>query len=349
MFLSDRFVIRHQHMLHVARFVIACTIALIIIRSYSFPHSSWALITITVIMGPMSYLGSVLTKANQRLCGTIIGASFGLALYLLPASYLLLHDFLMLVIVAIAMTGVKGKNSYAAVLVALTLFLVAGAGSGNIQVAEWRAFNVIWGSLLTMVCSRLFFPSKAIVSFQLLVTEFLQQCGDYYLQHSKDLNSTLTISDYDIKGLSNNLARQRALMLHIYKEWKGDNQEIIDVIVMERRVLSVLEILISRQWDSQNAVQEIRDNLDLIKGTEGLFEQISRLSIGVDRGNVASLLTDDILLLEVTYKTFSAIDNGENMHNFNFFGYLWLNHEFAHHISAISFSLSKVFNTKHFK
>ena len=349
MFLSDRFVIQHQHMLHVVRIVIACAIALVIIRTYEFPHSSWALITITVVMGPISYLGSVLTKANQRLCGTIIGASFGLALYLLPPSLILLHDALMLLILAIAMIVVKGKHSYAAVLVALTLFLVAGAGSGNIQVAEWRAFNVIWGSLLTMICSRLFFPSKAKVHFQLLVTELLQQCGDYYLMHSRDLNTELSLSDYNIKGLSANLAKQRSLMAHIYKEWKGDNQDITDIIVMERRVLSVLETIISREWDSQDAVTEIKNNAFLSEGTAALFKEINQLSASVARGNVSSLLTDDISLLAVTYQTFSAIDNGENMNNFNFFGYLWLNHEFAHHISSISFSLSKVFNNKHFK
>ncbi|MFT6984805.1 MAG: hypothetical protein ACJAT7_000606 [Psychromonas sp.] len=349
MVLSDRFVIRHQHMLHIARVVIACAIALFVIRVFDFPHSNWALITIIVVMGPISYLGSVLTKANQRLIGTIIGASLGLALYLLPAAYIMLHDFFLLLILAVAMYAVKGKHSYAAVLVALTLFLVAGGGGGDIAVAEWRAINVIWGSVLSIICSRLFFPSRALIHFQLLVTEFLQLSSDYYLMHSKHLHSSVQISDYNLKLLSVNLAKQRSLMEHIYKEWKGENQDITDIVIMERRVLSVLETLINREWDSQNAVQTIRENSQLIKATGQLFKRINKLSMQVDIGEVDQLLTDDIRLLSITYETFSTIDSSENMDNFTFFGYLWLNHELAHHISSISFNLSKVFNSEHFQ
>ncbi|MFT6928061.1 MAG: uncharacterized membrane protein YgaE (UPF0421/DUF939 family) [Psychromonas sp.] len=349
MLLSDRFIVQHQHMLHIARVVIACTIALVIIRVFNFPHSNWALITIIVIMGPISYLGSVLTKANQRLGGTIIGAGLGLALFLLPAGYMMLHDFLLLLILAMSMYAVKGKYSYAAVLVALTLFLVAGGGSGDIAVAEWRAINVIWGSLLSIICSRLFFPSRALIHFQLLVTEFLQLSSDYYLMHNKYLHSNVQLNDHSIKFLSINLAKQRALMVHIYKEWKGDDQEITDIVVMERRVLSVLETLINRDWHSQNAIQTIKENPQLIKATGQLFDRINKLSMQVDNGEVEQLLTNDIRLLAITYETFSSLDNSENMNNFNFFGYLWLNHELAHHISSISFNLSKVFNREHFQ
>ena len=82
--LSARFVIRHQHILHILRVVIACTIALLIIRIFNFPHSSWAEITIIVVMGPVSYMGTVLTKANQRLCGTLIGASLAFLYFYYP-------------------------------------------------------------------------------------------------------------------------------------------------------------------------------------------------------------------------------------------------------------------------
>lgn len=344
MLLSDRFVIRHQRLLHTLRVVIACAIALIFIRIFEFPHSSWTQITIIVVMGPVSYLGSVLTKANQRLSGTLIGAALGFALYLLPSDSMLLHDFLLLLILAVAMYSVKGKHSYAAVLVALTLFLVAGAGTKDIDVAQWRALNVIWGCLLTIVCSRLFFPSRALVHFQLLVTELLQMCGDYYLVHSQGLHGDCPANEYNLKLLSVNLAQQRSLMTHIYKEWKGDNQEITDIVVMERRVLSVLETLINREWRSQNASQKVRENSQLSIGAIALFEQIDQLSMQVDKGDVQQLLSDDIHLLAITNESFGALNNNEQLDNFNFFGYLWLSHELSRHICALSFSLSKVFN-----
>ncbi|WP_019614943.1 FUSC family protein [Psychromonas ossibalaenae] len=349
MLLSDRFVIRHQRMLHALRVVIACAIALVVIRVFEFPHSSWALITIIVVMGPVSYLGSVLTKANQRLSGTIIGALLGLAVYLLPGAYIVLHDLILLLILAVAMYAVVGKYSYAAVLVALTLFLVAGpGGADNIVVAEWRAINVVWATLLTILCSRLFFPSRALVHFQLLVTEFLLLSSDYYLLHNKGLNSDNGAADYNLKLLSTNLNKQRSLMAHIYKEWKGDEQDITDIIFLERRILSVLETLINRQWRSQDAFQKIKTNSDLMHGASDLFEHMNQISLQVDMGDVQQILADDISLFTITSETVSAVDSCHQS-NINFFGYLWLNHELARHVCAVSFSLSKVFNRQHFR
>lgn len=349
MIFTERFTVQHRHKLHIARIVIAAAIALFINHTFALPHSSWSLITIIVVMGPMSYLGSVLTKANQRLIGTMIGASIGLALYLLPDEYIVLHDLFLLLILALAMCGANGKYSYATLLVALTLFLVAGAGSGNFEVAEWRAIHVIWGSLLSIVCSRLLFPSRALIYFQLLVVEQLQLCSDYYLIHCKCLNKCPKTTDYNLKLLTTNLGRQLSLMPHIQKEWKGNNQDIADIIIMERRVISVLETLITRDWQSQQANQTITDNPQLTEATHLLFEQMNLLSKQVDNGDVSPLLLDDIPLLTITTESFDMIDGHENTKSFNFFGYLWLNHELAKHVSTISFSLSKVFQHKNFK
>ena len=100
------------------------------------------------------------------------------------------------------MYWVKGKYSYAAVLVALTLFLVAGSGSENFDMAKWRAINVVWGCLLTIICSRLFFPSRAILHFQLLVTDLLHLCANYYLIHARCLQGSAPKRDYNLKLLN---------------------------------------------------------------------------------------------------------------------------------------------------
>ncbi len=349
MHLSDRFVIQHQHMLHIVRIVVACTIALAVTRIFDFPHSNWALISIIVVMGPMSYSGSVVSKANQRLVGTVIGASLGLALYLLPPEYIVMHDTFLLLILAISMYAVKGKNSYAAVLVALTLFLVAGSGGEDAGVATWRAVNVIWGSTLSIICSRYLFPSRALIHFQLLVIEFLELCSENYLMHIKSIHGDEQTNKYSLKQLSVNLAKQRALKSSIYDEWKGDEQDITDILMIERRVLSVLETLITREWGGEHALDTIKkDPLLFVRSVE-LYKQASTMSAQIDTGKVEQLSNADIHLLAFTEDTFNLFDNGQNMDNFHLFGYLWLNHELAHHISSISFSLNKVFNHKQFK
>lgn len=347
--LSARFIIRHQRILHTLRVVIACAIALLIIRIFKFPHSSWAEITIIVVMGPISYMGTVLTKANQRLCGTIIGATLGFSLFLLPAQSFFLHDILLLFMLGLAIYCVNGKYSYAAVLVGLTLFLVAGSGSEDFDMAKWRAINVIWGCLLTIICSRLFFPSRALIHFQLLVSELLLLCADYYILHARNLHNTSTKMEYNLKSLNKNLEQQAILMVHINKEWKGNTQQIINIIMMERRVVSVLETLLNRQWQSQNALKKIRETPLLMNGITDLFQNINKLSQQVNQANIEQLLSEDIPLLKITNQSFNNVENNPNIENFNYFGYLWLNHELSRHVSALSFNLSHVFNAQHFK
>ena len=74
-----------------------------------------------------------------------------------------------------------------------------------------------------------------------------------------------------------------------------------------------------------------------------LFHQINQLSLQVDDANVERLLSGDIHLLHITNRSFNQVENNQDTENFNYFGYLWLNHELSRHICALSFNLSDVF------
>ncbi|WP_064608069.1 FUSC family protein [Photobacterium sp. J15] len=345
MFFSDRFIIRHQAIFHLARIVIACAIALLILHIFSIPHGSWALITIIVVMGPVSYLGSVLTKANQRLLGTLVGASLGFTLYLLPMNLSVFHDAILLIFIAVAMYFAHGRHSYAAILVGITLVLVAGTGPGDLEVAEWRTLNVILGTVINYACGRLFFPSRAMVHFQMLVSEFLQLSSDYYLLHSQELASDDEHMEYNMKLLSVNLAKQRSLMVHVQKEWHGDKQEIADIVISERRVLSILENLINSRWETVTKLHQNTTGRELLAANETLFETINQLSLEVDTGEVKQVLSQDIELnLTLSPPETQHVPTDFSDQNINQFGYLWLNHQLVQYLSALSFCLSKVFN-----
>ena len=55
-----------------------------------------------------------------------------------------------------------------------------------------------------------------------------------------------------------------------------------------------------------------------MKRTKELFDQINKLSMRADSGNIEQLLTDDIHFLVINYETFSAIDSTKNINNFSF-------------------------------
>jgi hypothetical protein len=344
MIFSDRFVIRHQKPLHVLRVVIACSIALSSIQIFNIPHASWSLITIIVVMGPVSYYGSVIAKANHRLIGTIIGAVLGLSLFFLPIKSILIYDLVFLLLLTATMSMVIGRYSYVAVVAGLTLVIVA-IGTGDIAAAQWRAVNVIAGSVLSILCSQLFFPSRAFVHYQLLVVDFFQIIGDYYLMHNKRLQGHDETIDYNFKVLHNNLIQQRSLLPHIAKEKKCKGVNAIEVVKLEQWILSSVETLVSRDWRKKSVWLKIQKNSELTDGATELFEQINNLSIEVDKGLSHRIPQKDIRLLKITKGAAqsNAAEGQDQVSNINFFGYLWLNNELAKNISMVSYYLAKIF------
>ena len=73
----------HYKAIHGIRMAIAFVITFLAIRLLHVPEATWPLITMVVVMGPISFWGNVITRALQRIMGTVFGAASGLvALYL---------------------------------------------------------------------------------------------------------------------------------------------------------------------------------------------------------------------------------------------------------------------------
>nr|VUD23625.1 Putative inner membrane protein [Salmonella sp. NCTC 7297] len=130
---------------------LAFILTFLLVRLFSIPEGTWPLITLVVIVGPISFWGNVVPRAFERIGGTILGAALGLValrleLFSLP---------LMLVWCAVAMflCGwlALGKKPYQALLIGITLAVVVGAPAGDMDTALWRGGDVILGSLLAML------------------------------------------------------------------------------------------------------------------------------------------------------------------------------------------------------
>lgn len=348
MIFSDRFIIKHQQLFHALRVVMACAVAFFLIGYFKIPHSYWTIITIFVVMGPISYVGAVIKRANQRLIGTLIGSSLGLSLFYIPEliDTEIVHNLFILLFLAFIMMRVVGRHSYTAIMAGVTLIIVATAGIGNEDVALWRAVNVIWGSLLSMVCIRLFFPSNAFIQYQLLIAEFLQIIADYYLIHNSKLLANEKPIKYRFDKLRENLAEQGSLIGHLRKEKKCLGDTVSKIINKERHIMNMLEVLTGRNWHGHHIVDKIQNFSDLSTIHIELFEQINQLSIDVDNGHLTPISRDDIKWLHVFENIVNDSESYDPIYNENLFSYFWLNNEIANIIFKLSNNLCKMFNNQ---
>src|SRR5436190_15522172 len=65
---------RHYRIVHGVRIALAFVLTFLVVRLLDVPEGSWPLITMVVVMGPLSFLGNVLPRAVDRIGGTILGA-----------------------------------------------------------------------------------------------------------------------------------------------------------------------------------------------------------------------------------------------------------------------------------
>ena len=69
---------RHYRIVHGIRIAPAFIFTFLLVRLFSIPEGTWPLITLVVIMGPISFWGNVVPRAFERIGGTIPGAALGL-------------------------------------------------------------------------------------------------------------------------------------------------------------------------------------------------------------------------------------------------------------------------------
>lgn len=76
---------RHYRIVHGIRIALAFILTFLLVRLFSIPEGTWPLITLVVIMGPISFWGNVVPRAFERIGGTILGAALGLVALFLTA------------------------------------------------------------------------------------------------------------------------------------------------------------------------------------------------------------------------------------------------------------------------
>ena len=69
-------VYRHYRIVHGTRVALAFLLTFLIIRLFTIPESTWPLVTMVVIMGPISFWGNVVPRAFERIGRYGVGVDF---------------------------------------------------------------------------------------------------------------------------------------------------------------------------------------------------------------------------------------------------------------------------------
>lgn len=326
----------HYKVVHAVRMALAFVLTFLAIRLFHEPEATWPLITMVVVMGPISFLGNVLIRAIQRIMGTVFGAASGLvALYIEIYSLPLMLVWCALVMFVCGMLAL-GKRPYMGLLIGITLAIVCGAGPGDMDTALWRSGNVIIGSLLALFFTSIY-PQKAFIHWRLMMSKELKNISDFYSAHiSPNVLERPHLSEKH-QQILNKLVRIRTLISPSLSE-THINKNVFDAIqVMSRNLVSTLELLTDAYWATRESHFII-----LNATTLQVFQKLSINTLNGLSGALLSGIIDDGLSnqpemgsISVELKHLMETAKAEENIEAPIYGYVWLNLELAKQLDEL--------------
>ncbi|MEQ6918120.1 FUSC family protein [Halomonas aquatica] len=320
---------QHRRKLHVLRVVLALCITFVIIETFSIQHSGWALVSTIMVMGNLPHIGGVLDKGRQRLVGTVLGASWGLLLIVTPLPWPYLVPIGALAGIGAATWLTFGnRHGYSGLMFAISLLLVIGDGTQELGIALWRAFDVLLGTLVGIAVTLLVLPQKATDMMRFMLADNLDRMARLYHAHT----SATAAPDIDarelLKATSSLLVKQRGLVDAIHRERRLSRQELDDIISLQRRMLSTIELLLETHWTSHDGHERIDAMTGLREEQHTLARGIGTLAFQVRTGQPVDVtITPFDLQRHAALAGSARYDDGRML--FSPGGYLWLNRELA--------------------
>lgn len=323
------FTYRYRRPLHVLRVLVALAVTYLIIRLFEIPHSSWALVSTVMVMGNLPHIGGVLDKGRQRLLGTLLGAGTGLALILLPLNTSTLIPLGSLLAIGIATWLTFGnRHGYSGLMFAISLLLVIGDGSHDLSIALWRAFDVLLGTLVGILVTLLVLPQKATDMMRFMLAENLERMAQLFHAHTTASTSMDLDTQALLKATSSALVKQRGLVDAIHRERRLRRDELDDIISLQRRMLSTIELLLETRWTNRDGHDRIEAMTGLSAEQHRLADELDTLAYQVRTGQDITATVSQFDLQQHADLATSARSPGGRV-LFSPSGYLWLNRELA--------------------
>ncbi|WP_163559136.1 FUSC family protein [Halomonas sp. NO4] len=333
---------RHQRRLHVFRVLLALSITYAIITLFEVPHSGWALVSTVMVMGNLPHVGGVLDKGRQRLLGSLLGAGWGVLLILLPFASPATVSLGALAGIGLATwLTFGGRQGYAGLMFAISLLLVIGTHDRELDIALWRAFDVLLGTLIGIGVTALVLPQKATDMMRFLLAENLERLARLYHAHTAANQATDVDTRALLKASSKQLVKQRTLVDAIHRERRLRRDELDDLISLQRRMLSTIELLLETHWTTRAGHERIAAMDGLREAQHRLARELGSLAYQVRTGQPISVaITPFDLQRHADLARNARGEDGRAL--FSPSGYLWLNRELTRLTQALAARLGSL-------
>ncbi|MCL6744998.1 MULTISPECIES: FUSC family protein [Kosakonia] len=328
---------RHYRVVHGVRIALAFVLTFLLIRLLDVPEGTWPLITLVVLMGPISFWGNVVPRAFERIGGTIFGAVLGLVALRLE----LISLPVMLVWCAVAMfiCGwlALGKKPYQALIIGVTLSVVVGAPTGDMQTALWRSGDVIIGSLLAMLFTGIW-PQRAFLHWRIQMANYVTAFNRVYQAGlSRNLVERPRLEKH-LQKILNDVVKMRGLITPASKETHIQKAIFEAIQTVSRNLVCMLELQINAHWSSR-ASHFVMINANTLRETQQMTQQtLLTIAHALYEGNPQPILANTEKLNEIVteLRQLSRAHQGDALAETSIHGYVWLSLELARQLELLS-------------
>lgn len=328
---------RNYRVVHGCRIALAFILTFLLVRLFHIPEGTWPLITLVVIMGPISFWGNVVPRAFERIGGTIFGSALGLIA--LKLELISLPVMLLWCAGAMFLCGwlALGKKPYQALLIGITLSVVVGAPAGDMATALWRSGDVILGSLLAMLFTGIW-PQRAFLHWRIQMANYVTAVNRVYQAgFSPNLVERPRLEKH-MQKILNDVVKMRGIIAPASKETHIQKSIFEAIQTVSRNLVCMLELQINAHWASR-ASHFVLLNAHTLKETQQMTQQtLLTIAHALYEGNPQPILANSERLSEITAELRQLINDhqGDNVAETPIHGYVWLSMEMARQLELLS-------------
>ncbi|WP_336702209.1 FUSC family protein [Pantoea dispersa] len=327
---------RHYRAVHGVRIAIAFVLCFLFVRLTDIPEGTWPLITLVVVMGPISTWGNVLPRVVQRISGTFAGLISGLIalkLELLSLPLMLVWCFIVMIVCGYLTLG---KHPYMALLIGITLGVVVGAPAGDFTVALWRGGDVILGSLMALLFSAIW-AQRAYTHWRIQLSDaFINMAKIHHTGFSANLVEKPRLNPRFQKLLTS-VIKMRALLEPASKETRIPKSVFEAIQTINRNMVNTMQMQIEAWWASRES-HLILLNAPTLRRTQQMTENtLNALSALMVKGETEQVIANSHELEAITQELEALIANGSaRLETTAIYGYVWLSLEQARQLERMT-------------
>lgn len=328
---------RHYRIVHGVRIALAFILTFLLVRLFNIPEGTWPLITLVVIMGPISFWGNVVPRAWERIGGTILGSVLGLIALRLELFSLPL--MLLWCAAAMFLCGwlALGKRPYQALLIGITLAVVMGAPAGDMETALWRGGDVILGSLLAMLFTGIW-PQRAFIHWRIQLAHCVTAYNRVYQAALSPNLLERPHLDKHLQTLLGDVVKMRGLITPACKETRIQKSIFEGIQTVNRNLVCMLELQINALWATR-ASHFVMLNAHTLRENQKMTQQaLLTITHALFEGNPQPILANTEKLNESVNELRALIRQHEksNVTETPIHGYVWLSLETARQLELLS-------------